>query len=59
MTGDPTIETSVGKWEQPIEHPGDALPGKQSTGAPREFKKELTARWRYLLRKNVAILCHH
>ena len=53
MTGDPTNEISVGKWEQPIEHPGEAPAGKQGTGAPREFKKEHTARWRYLLRKNI------
>ena len=50
-TGYSTKESGVGKWEQPIGHPNEAHPGKQGTGAAREFKKELTARWRYLLRK--------
>ena len=56
-TEDPTEEFGAAKGEQPIGHPSEALPGKQGTGAAREFKKELTARWRYLLRKKAS--CSH
>ena len=55
-TGDPTGEFGAAKGEQPIGHPSEALPGKQGTGAAREFKKELTARWRYLLRKKNSLV---